>query len=122
MEDKVTRREPAYFDPHSFRRKMVEAGITQCDLADACGIDQRNISAILVGKQYLGRSRRDRLQHALHQLAAEAETKKRAETTEQEEASTPSEHPAESPEESPAESSARKSEPKPQATMRIRRL
>lgn len=77
MEDEAPRREPAFFDSHRFRRKMSEMGITQDDLAAVSGIDQRNISAILAGKQYLGKMRRDRLQDALHQLALEAEARKR---------------------------------------------
>ena len=68
------------FDCVEVKQAMQAAGITQDALGRALGVARPNITALLSGHvTHVRRSRRDRLQDALHQLALENAAKKRAE-------------------------------------------
>lgn len=53
------------------RKTMERAGISQVELADASGVAQPHISAILLGREYCSPARASRLQAALRALALE---------------------------------------------------
>ena len=72
METNTTRsarRGETHFHAGRFRAQMVKAGITQVKLAEASGVPQPAISALLNARAYAGPSRVGRLQDALHQLS-----------------------------------------------------